>query len=292
GPGQPHDRLVGCSIDPKQEGLAAMQAFLRRTGRVNPTAGTDEIVGGMKEALGTQVVSVQGVAPATHFAQVMVEADYRMKLIGIGLETPPAKMKSWIDLANAGAVAANALQRWYFVPDYKCVRIAEDDLAIELVGEGVKLCGADEVVQPDGTRLGADRADQASKTFTQGFTRFYPQIAARNPVYAQLRSLIDLVIAAAYLQEHDAYGRSGWAADKLRDEQTYAIETLPPPREVETAINAVWKGNRLLTPIGGGVTVHPRLALDPVNLLVDETGAVSAARANAKDLPATGWYWD
>lgn len=291
-PGHPQDRLVGCSIDPRQEGLAAMQAFLRKTGRVNPKAGVTEIVDGMREALGTQTVSVQGVSPATHFAQVMVEADYRMKLIGIGLEPTPVRMKSWIELAGAGAVAANALQRWYFVPDYRCVRIAEDDLAIELVGEGVRLCGADEVVMPDGSRLSADRADKASKTFTEGFTRLYPQIAATSPVYGQLRSLVDLVVAAAFMQEHDAYGRAGWSAATLRDEGAYPIETLPAPREVETAINAVWKGNRLLTPIGGGVTMHPRLALDPPNLLMDEKGDVSTARTAAKDLPAGVWYWD
>lgn len=291
-PGQPQDRLVGCSIDPKPEGLAAMQQFLRQTGRVNPKAGVDEIVGGMKEALGTQVVSVQGVSPATHFAQVMVEADYRMKLIGIGLEPAPVKMKSWIELASAGAVAANALQRWYFVPDYQRVRIAEDDLAIELVGEGIKLCGADEVVLPNGQRLGADRADKASKTFTETFTRSYAQIAARSPVYAQLRCLVDLAVAAAFLQEHDGYGKAGWAAETLRDEKVYRIETLSAPREAETAINAVWRGNRLLTPIGGGVTMYPRLAMDPPNLLMDEKGEVSKARTAAKDLPAGVWYWD
>ncbi len=291
-PGQPQDRLVGCSIDPKPEGLAAMQQFLRQTGRVNPKAGVDEIVGGMKEALGTQVVSVQGVSPATHFAQVMVEADYRMKLIGIGLEPAPVKMKSWIELASAGAVAANALQRWYFVPDYQRVRIAEDDLAIELVGEGIKLCGADEVVLPNGQRLGADRADKASKTFTETFTRSYAQIAARSPVYAQLRCLVDLAVAAAFLQEHDGYGKAGWAAETLRDEKVYRIETLSAPREAETAINAVWRGNRLLTPIGGGVTMYPRLAMDPPNLLMDEKGEVGKARTAAKDLPAGVWYWD
>jgi hypothetical protein len=291
-PGQPQDRLVGCSIDPKPEGLAAMQQFLRQTGRVNPRANVDQIVGGMKEALGTQVVSVQGVSPATHFAQVMVEADYRMKLIGIGLETPPVRMKTWIDLASAGAVAANALQRWYFVPDYQRVRIAEDDLAIELVGEGIKLCSADEVVLPNGQRLGADRADKASKTFTETFTRSYAQIAARSPVYAQLRCLVDLAVAAAYLQEHDGYGKAGWAAGTLRDEKAYPIETLPAPREAETAINAVWQGNRLLTPIGGGVTMYPRLAMDPPNLLMDEKGEVGKARTAAQALPAGVWYWD
>jgi hypothetical protein len=291
-PGQPQDRLVGCSIDPKPEGLAAMQKFLRQIGRVNPKANVDQIVSGMKEALGTQVVSVQGVSPATHFAQVMVEADYRMKLIGIGLETPPVRMKTWIDLASAGAVAANALQRWYFVPDYQRVRIAEDDLAIELVGEGIKLCSADEVVLPNGQRLGADRADKASKTFTETFTRSYAQIAARSPVYAQLRCLVDLAVAAAYLQEHDGYGKAGWAAATLRDEKAYPIETLPAPREAETAINAVWQGNRLLTPIGGGVTMYPRLAMDPPNLLMDEKGEVGKARTAAQALPAGVWYWD
>lgn len=291
-PGQPQDRLVGCSIDPKPEGLAAMQKFLQQTGRVNPKASVEQIVGGMKEALGTQAVSVQGVSPATHFAHVMVEADYRMKLIGIGLEPAPVKMKTWIDLASAGAVAANALQRWYFVPDYQRVRIAEDDLAIELVGEGIKLCGADEVVLPNGQRLQADRADKSSKTFTETFTRNYPQIAARSPVYAQLRCLVDLAVAAAFLQEHDGYGKAGWGAETLRDEKAYPIETLPAPREAETAINAVWRNNRLLTPIGGGVTMYPRLAMDPPNLLMDEKGEVGKARTAAKDLPAGVWYWD
>jgi hypothetical protein len=289
-PGHPQDRLVGCSIDPKPAGLAALQAFIKQMGRVNPQGDTAQLVSGMKEALGTQVVSVQGVSPATHFAQVMVEADYRMKLIGIGLEPAPVRMSTWIELT--GGAAANALQRWYFVPDYQCVRISEDDLAIELVGRGVKLCGADEVVLPNGQRMGADKPDKASKTFTETFTRKYADIAARSPVYAQLRNLIDLAVAAAYLQEHDAYGKAAWGAKTLCDEKAFAIETLPAPVEVETAINAVWRGNRLLTPIGGGVTMHPRLALDAPNLLPDEAGAVAKARSETATLPESGWFWD
>ncbi len=291
-PGQPQDRLIGCSIDPTKEGLAAMQAFLRKVGRVNPQVGADAIVSGLGESLGPQVVSVQGVSPATHYAQVLVEADYRMKLIGIGLERPPVPMKSWIDLASAGAVAANALQRWYFTPEYECVRISGDDLAIELVGRGVKLCGADEVVMPDGRRLNADKASGASKQFTETFTRKYPEIAARNPVYAQLRNLVDLAVVAAYMQEHDAYGKAQWAAEGLRDEGVCTIEQHTPPTHVEPAINAVWRQNRLLTPIGGGVTMYPRTALDSPNLLMDEKGTVEAARTAAAKLPEGRWWWD
>jgi hypothetical protein len=291
-PGQPQDRLVGCSIDPTKEGLAKMQEFLRTTGKVNPQGGADRIVAGMREALGPQTITVQGVPAGSHFAQVLVEADYRMKLIGIGLEKPPVKMPVWVELATAGAVAANALQRWYFVPDYECVRVSEDDLAIELVGRGVKLCGADEVVKPDGSRLTAARSDQASRTFTEAFTEKYAEIAARNPVYAQLRNMIDLVVTAAYLQEHDAYGKAGWGAEKLRDEACCEVERLTPPSRAETAIHAVWRGNRLLTPIGGGVVIQPRKAVQAPNLLSDEDGRVQAARTAAKDLPADVWYWD
>jgi hypothetical protein len=291
-PGQPTDRLLGCSIDPTEQGLAAMQRFVNDTGRVNPGIGPDDIVAGLRDSLGPQVVSVQGVSPATHFARVLVEADYRMKLIAIGLEPPPVKMTSFIDLAAASSVAANALKRWYFVPELKCVRPSGDDLAIELVGRGVKLCGADEVVLAGGKRMGADRPDKASESFTQAFTKKYPDIAARSPVFAQLRNLIDLSVAAAYLQEQDAYGCTGWEAATLRDEAAYPIETLPAPKQVDPAINAVWRGARLLTPIGGGVVIHPRLSLDPPNLLADEGAAVEKARVTAADLPANRWWWD
>ena len=291
-PGQPQDRLIGCSIDPRQEGLAAMQEFLRKTGRINPQAGVDEIVTGLKTSLGPQRVSVQGVSPASHYAQVLVEADYRMKLIGIGLERPPVALKSWVDLAAGGAVAANGLQRWYFVPEYQCLRSAEDDLAVELVGRGVKLCCADEVVMPDGRRLDATRASGSAKQFADTFTKKYPELAAKSPVFAQLRNVVDLAVAAAYMQEHDAFGKAGWGAEKLRDEQACPIDTYPKPTEVEPAVHAVWKGSRLLTPIGGGVTMYPRMALDAPNLLMDEKGTVNAARTAAATLPAGRWWWD
>ena len=160
------------------------------------------------------------------------------------------------------------------------------------MGRGVKLVGADEAVMLDGRRLTADRADKASKTFTDTFTRKYPEIAARNPVYAQLRTAIDLAVAAAYLQEHDAYGRAQWDAATLRDEEIYRIERFQAPTQVEPAINAVWRGNRLLTPIGGGVSLQPRMALDSPNLLMDDEGSVAKARGDTLAVPADRWWWD
>jgi hypothetical protein len=289
-PGQPSDTAIGCSIDPTQEGLANLQAFLNRLGRVNPSGSVDQILGGMRQSLGLQQVSVDGVPASTHFAQVMVEADYRMKLIGIGLEPAPVAMRTWVELSSGNS--GNALQRWYFVPDYECIRESDDALAIELVGEGVKLANANEVVQRDGSRVSADRPDRASELYTMAFTRKYPEIADASPVYAQLRSLVDLAVVAAYLQEHDAYGRTLWGAEVLLDEGSYTIENYAVPTHVEPAVNAIWRGRRLSTPIGGGVVMNPRLALDSPNMLSDEKGTVAEVHAGSMELPAGRWWWD
>src|SRR5262249_8671947 len=149
-PGGKGAPVIGCSIDPTKDGLARMQQFIREAPPNGTPADTERFTAGMRAALGLQTVRVMGVPANTHFAQMLVEADYRMKLIGIGLEKPPVKMQSYVDRANPASVSRNALQRWFFVPDYQCVRVTSDDNAMELVGEGVKLVGADEVVSAGG----------------------------------------------------------------------------------------------------------------------------------------------
>ncbi len=292
-PGQVRQNfVVGCSIDPTQEGLARLQRFLRQVGRyVRPGSGP-AIAQGIRKALGYHNIRVLGISPRTHMAHVLVEADYRMKLIGIGLERPPVKIRSYVDLATRGGSSRNALQRWYFVPDYECVRVSEDGLAMELVGQGVKLVNESEVVLPDGRRLSNVRPDRASVAFVRQFTARFPQLAAAEPVFAQLRTAIDLLIAAAFIQQQDYYGKANWPAELLRDEQRLPIEVLPAPQRVETAVNVLWRRGRLYTPLGGGVQIQPYLALASERLLRDEKGQVAQLRVKLSQLPPGRWWWD
>ena len=285
--------LISVSIDPTREGLTRMAAFLGSLGRVTPRD-AKRITAGLQESLGRQKVTIKGVAPETHFAQVMVEADYRMKLIGIGLESTPAGIRSYVSRANPRSRQSNAMQRWYFTPNYECVRVATDEMAMELVGNGVKLIGEDERVAADGTRVSAKRSDRASKAFVQEFTKKYSKLAEYSPVYAQLKNLIDMAIAAAFIQEQDYYGQAGWEMEVLLDESRFPVETYTVPKHVDTAANAVWKGNSLMTPVGGGVNLQPRQALLPENLLQDDNGELLKRRASVKlkDLAEGQWWWD
>ncbi len=292
-PGGQATPVIGCSIDPTQQGLSAMQHFLRRVGSYATPAQTQYIVTGLRNSLGMQTISVNGVSPSTHFAQVLVEADYRMKLIGIGLERPPVRLASFIERASPTDVSRNALFRWFFVPDYQCVRATEDGLAVELVGDGVKLIGENEMVTGEGQRRTAAGGSRASQVFVSSFTKRYPQLADRSPVYAELRNLIDLVVAAAYIQHEDFYGETGWSMELFGDEQSFAVETYNAPQQVASTVAAIWKGNRLMTPIGGGVHIDATQALDAENLLEDDSGEVARLRGgNSLQLAEGRWWWD
>ena len=294
GPQAKPTQRISVSIDPTQEGLARMQSFLNRVGGTVHPRQTKDIVRGLRKSLGQQVVTFQGISPNTHFAHVLAEADYRMKLIGIGLEQPPVDITTYVEKANPGSVSRNAMARWYFVPDYESVRQSEDGLAIQMVGEGVKLVGANELVQADGTRVDSGSGDRASKVFTLSFTRQYSALARRSPVYAQLRNLIDMSIAAAAIQQNDFFGQTNWAMELFGNEDLFPVEVFEAPKTVATAVNAIWRGRQLMTPVGGGVAIQPLMALDSENLLEDESGEVAESRASValEQLPEHVWWWD
>ena len=298
-PGRAPTQIIGVSIDPTPEGLKRMRETWVQIGRrqLGPrpnSAQTQSIVAALGDSLGRQTVTIKGVSAKSHFAQVLVEADYRMKLIGIGLERPPVNIPSWVSRAKSSSIARNALQRWYFIPDYESVRVSEDDLAFELVGESVRLVSSDEMVTADGGRIASGQVDRASQVFTTTFTKKYPELASRSPVFAELRNLIDLSLVAAFIQRQDYYGQAHWTMELFSSEQEFPVENYTAPRQVETAVNAIWKGGRLLTPIGGGVLIQPLKALADGNQLTDDNGELKARRTTVSldGLEDGQWWWD
>ncbi|MEL6109696.1 MAG: DUF1598 domain-containing protein [Planctomycetota bacterium] len=292
-PGQAATGIISVSIDPTSEGLTRMQQFLASVrGRVQPRD-AQRLAMGLKNNLGLQTVSIRGIPNDTHFARVLVEADYRMKLIGIGLERLPMRFMSYVDRANPSVVASNAMERWYFQPRYDGVSVSEDGLAMKINERGVQLVGENERVA-GGKRTASRRVNKASQAFCQDFTDKFPEIAARVRIYAELRQLMDVAIAAAYIQEQDFYTQAGWAMRTLGDESVYSVQTYTAPEQVETAVNAIWRGTTLMTPLGGGVQMQPSKALSSQTLVVDRNGENLQVKQSsfADDLKDGQWWWD
>jgi hypothetical protein len=286
--------MISVSIDPTQEGILKYRdAYASVQDRFRPG---DEraVIDLFSQALGLQVITIQGVSPKTNFARVLVEADYHMKLIGIGLEKPPVKIISFIEKAKP--VAQNSLQRWFFQPNYDCVTLNEDQTAMEMVGSGVKLVGEDERVDAKGNRTGTGGMNGASRAFTGSFTRLYDQLAQRSPLWGELRNLVDLSITAAYIQKYDLYGKAGWKMETFGDEKKVPVETMNTPTHVAPVANAVWKGRFFMAPIAGGVNIQPRVAFNSDVAKTDTEGKIDAVKAENEakisGLADGQWWWD
>lgn len=295
GPTSKKSSVISVSIDPTEAGLKRMQQALKQIGGSFQPNQVSMIVNTLQQALGKNDVTITGVPGGTHFAHVLTEADYRMKLIGIGLEKVPVPMQNYIDRLTANMTSNNALIRWYFVPDYEALAVSEDGFAMKLVGNGVKLIGEDEKVDSSGNRKATGRAaNPASRGYTAEFTKKFNQIAAANPVYAQLRNLVDLSIVSAYIQDRDLYAKSGWDLGIFANEEKLPVAVFQPPKQVDTAINATMVGSRLVTPIGGGVQIQAKNALKSENIKADKDGSVAQVRSavTLENIAATQWWWD
>ncbi|MFN9437999.1 MAG: DUF1598 domain-containing protein [Planctomycetota bacterium] len=284
---------IGCSIDPTPEGLKRMQRyrdqFEGQASSLNPSI----YASNMRQALGYQKVTIRGVPSDTHFAQVLVEADYRMKLIGIGLEDPVIQLKSWIQ-RSSGSGSTESLQRWFFEADYSKVATNEEGTALHLQGQGVKLSGEREFVSKNGQRTrSGSQGDTASRGFTQEFTQKFENLGEVIPVFGELRNLFDMAIAAAFIQDRDLYSKAGWNLGVFADENKFRVLGNPSITQVESAINWYWKDGQLVTPIGGGVHIAARKLISGEKVdrdsKIDSTGQSMGA---PKDLAEGQWWWD
>jgi hypothetical protein len=288
--------FIGCTIDPDREGLARLKQFQSTVPRVIPqsrrSAAAAAIAKGMRDSLGMADIRVFGISDKTHAARVLVEADYRMKLIGIGLEPPPVRMTTFMQ-ALKGA-SHSTLQRWWFTPNYDCVKVTPDHLAMELIGEGVQLLGEDKLIGADGSLAAAGaRPNKASELFTTAFTKKYPEIAEASPVFAQMRTVIDLLVMAAFIRDEGYYDRSGWRLGVFADEKALPVETYDNADKVMCAANSQWKGSRLFTPAGGGVSIRAHQAIADERFYGDQNGELAETYdAVHKRLSIERWWWD
>lgn len=282
---------IGVSIDPTAEGLARMQQF---SASVNMTsaAQTPAIAEGVRQALGMQTVKVMGVPANTHYAHVLVEADYRMKLYGLGLNRLPG-LVSYVDKIRTGS--KNALVRWFFAPNYESVLVSENDLAMSLVGGSVELMTEEESVDAFGNRdANRKKANSASVAFCSSFTKNYDSIAAADPIFGELKNCMDMAVLAAFMQTKDYYGISGLALDVLGSEDKLSVRTRNTVKHVESVVTAVFRNNQLITPVSGGVVVYPLDQVQGDKVSVDTSGKNERLRDDVKksNLPDSQWWWD
>jgi len=294
-----HGGKFTCSITPRRENLAAAQTYLNESAKRplhadQRTAWLSQV----RKLVGKQVIEVAGLEPRSRAARVIVEADYRMKLVGLGLEEGVYGLTNYLDSIEVpanGSPPGMSVLRWWFAMNYDALKATRARNAFELQGQGVKVLSENEMLGERGERIHTGAADELNQQFTQGFTQHFAALAVKYPIYAELRNVFDLALVAAICVSQDLPGKTHWHMTHFGDPQRYQVELGVAPAEVETVVNhRVIRQKHIVAGVSGGVSADPSPFVLPTNIKIDDYGALEAEHVGAtpKDLPRDAWWWD
>lgn len=295
------DARFGCLITPRQEGLARLQEFVAQPVTFARAGDRSDWVDRMRSTLGVQDIEVYGLDPRTRAARVMVEADYRMKLVGMGLEEGVPGVKSYLDLIRIGpgeSAPPMGVLRWWFTLNYDAVLATEDRGAFAIRGQGVRVLSENELLAAEGQRVHTGQSEPLNRQFAQSFTDHFEDLARKYPVYAELRNLCDLALVAALLREEDVAGKVGWHMTCFGDSGAYQVELAAAPKTVQTVGNhrVIQSGNKrhTLAGVSGGVRVDPTSLVAREAIKTERYGPLGDERSKAvpQKLSPGAWWWD
>jgi hypothetical protein len=289
----------GCSINPRQEALAKTQAYLAASSQRPLQPGQRKRwLQNLRDTVGLQNIEVFGVDPASRIAGVLVEADYHMKLIGMGLADGVAGVESYLDSVGEAASRAGtaappmSVLRWWFALNYESIRTSPDSDAYELVGQGVRVLSENELLAEQGKRVHTGQSEPLNRQFAEDFTAHFAELAAKYPVYGELRNIFDLAMAVVLIQSNGLMERVGWQPGALIHAEQLRLPQQAVPRQVETVVNhRVVNRRQIIAGVSGGVMVAPSDVLAAKSY--DEAGELAASREAVPAQMAEGaWWWD
>ncbi len=273
---------ISCSIDPTAEGRRALDAYLSRQRQFSPS-----VVAGMAKSLGPQKVTITGVPATSHFARVLVAADYRMKRIAMKLEASPvAGLPSFLDMIRTAP--KSMMPRWWMAANYEPIAKSEDGLAWELRGQGVKTMTEDEFISQEGEVTGTGRANPIAQRWADLMTEKYDELSVKDPVFGELRNVMDMCVVAALIEKEGLLQQAGCELQILtRSDSSLAVQTWNPPKTVATQCSYVKRGRNWIITASGGVQIESwqvagKTQVDPA---VKEVRTKAAPSGNA-------WWWN
>lgn len=275
---------ISCSIDPTPDGLQRMEQISRR---LSARGGPQVAARQMEQAVGPQIITVTGVPATSHFARVLVAADFRMKRLGMNLEPAPIDgMPSFLTMVKGrrGAVH-NMMPRWWLAPMYEPLRRDADGLTWELRGQGVR-CLTEQGYLADGQLERTGKADPTAQKWADTFTERFDELAREDSSFGQLRNVMDLAVVAALLTKEGLIEHSGFAAPHLMGEQL--LDEYAAPRTVPSQASFVKAGREWVVSVSGGVQIFPWQVADQT-VMADDLGTARAA--TMEQVGGTKWYW-
>lgn len=275
---------ISCSIDPTPEGLQRMRQL---AGQLSARGGPQLAGQQMEQAVGPQTITVTGVPATSHFARVIVAADFRMKRLAMDFERVPVDgMPSFLVMLKKGrgAGANNMMPRWWLAPKYDPLRRDNDGLAWELRGQGVRCLTEQEFLNDAGQKQRAAQGNPTAQKWADTFTEKFKELAREDSSFGQLRNVMDLAVVGALLVKERLTEKSGLQAPNLKNDQP--LDEYPAPRSVPSQASFTKAGRNWIVSVSGGVQIFPWQVADRTEVSTD-LASTREQESNA----AGAWYW-
>jgi hypothetical protein len=279
--------LISCSIDPTPAGLKRFTRLMR----ASRMSLSPQLLRRMERAVGPQTITLSGVSPESHFAQVLVAADWQMKRIGMGLVASPVDgLASYLELLEGGPDRRpqSPLPRWWIAYGERPVECDAEGLGWRISRPGIQVQTAAGRLTPDGQILTEAESDPIAKQWADSMTAHYDELAIAQPVFGQLRGCMDLALVTAVLASGDLLKHVGLELPMLLDDSRLEAAEHRVPKSVPSHASALRIGDDWVVSVSGGVELDvPRV----VNA-AEVQAAVGEARIDASPNHDDPWWWD
>jgi len=294
------DADFGCSINTRDQNVQSLQKFVETSlarGPLNAGAGVRSFVNQIQKQLGRQDIVVWGVPADSRVARVIVEADYRMKLIGIDKLDAGKDIPSYFDLLpqdlQKNPAPMEAL-RWWLTMNYDAVFHSADQSVFQIQGDSVLCQSENQLLTEEGKHQPTGKSEGVNRLFAENFSRNYAKLAARDPIFADARNVFDLALAAALIcKQSDADTPDGpfqsFTAGGLYHPASYAV-----PKEVDSVVHhRVYNGRDIVVQAAGGVSANSgEILKNSAVVKADPELDRLGQSAQRPVLPAGRWWWD
>ena len=295
---QPESTDFGCSINPRPENLKAMKEFAEQSqakGPLRPSA----VAGwakGLESRLGEQDVVYFGFKAESRAARLLLEADYRMKLIGIGkLAGGPGIPDYFTLLKQSGQMGGAPLEalRWWLTLKLDAIRVSADRSTYELAGSSVLVQSENQFISARGENLPTGASEPINRKFAENFTAHYDELARRDPVFAELQNVFDLALVVGLLRTEGLARKAGWERLPFGDTLAYTPPTVEPRQTVPSVVNhKVFGGRQIVVQVAGGVQVPVLTVLgDRSRWQMLESAQVEAIPVHRPESGTRLWGW-
>jgi hypothetical protein len=282
---------IGCSIDPDPQRLSESMRWLKQ----NSSPATIDVARARLQRMvamqGLWNVTTFGVPEDSRMAVAMVEADYLMKRLAIGVDNPGVKgLKSSLALAAPGD---NMMRRWWFAPRYDSIERNADATAWHLSGPRLQLFAQEELMDAGGNLIDANSVQGSSEKFAVLFNDRIEPLVQRILAFADLQNIFDILVAASIIRDSQQRETLHWKPDFLTDEAKIATTSYTTPRETSPMLNVRSSGASLI--IGaftGGVSFRPDRLLRQIRETTDEEQAKQLQPPARPTALVTHWWWD